>query len=169
MQSTSERSSLSYHNDRLVAFKQSTLHRRVNVTNDDGDDDHLVQDAVELVAAAHVADRHEVGTDHAGQLGAWVRLADHAQAAQSKQSILHGGGGDHVDSPHRSTSMKMELDSVIDSSGKTYLAVRRGRAVTGREVATSASAVGRRQVVLRFVHAPSYQAPYKNKIELRCC
>ena len=47
------------------------------------DGDHLVKGAVELVAAAHVADQHEVGTDHAGQLEARVRLADHAQAAQS--------------------------------------------------------------------------------------
>ena len=47
------------------------------------DGDLLVQGAVELVAAAHVTDRHEVGTDHAGQLEAWLRLADHAQAAQS--------------------------------------------------------------------------------------
>ena len=35
-----------------------------------------MQDAAELVAVAHVADRHEVGTDHAGQLYAWLRLAD---------------------------------------------------------------------------------------------
>ena len=37
-----------------------------------------MQDAAELVAVAHVADRHEVGTDHAGQLYAWLRLADDA-------------------------------------------------------------------------------------------
>ena len=37
-----------------------------------------MQDAAELVAVAHVADRHEVGTDHAGQLFAWLRLADAA-------------------------------------------------------------------------------------------
>ena len=35
-----------------------------------------MQDAAELVAVAHVADRLEVGTDHAGQLHAWLRLAD---------------------------------------------------------------------------------------------
>ena len=47
------------------------------------DGDHLVKGAVELVAAAHVADQHEVVTDHAGQLEEWLRLSDHAQAAQS--------------------------------------------------------------------------------------
>ena len=37
-----------------------------------------MQDAAELVAGAHVAGRLEVGTDHAGQLFAWLRLADDA-------------------------------------------------------------------------------------------
>ena len=47
------------------------------------DGDHLVQGAVELVAAAPVGDRHEVGTDHADQLEAWLRLADDAGPDQS--------------------------------------------------------------------------------------
>ena len=55
--------------------------------------------AADVVTAAHVADGHEVGIDHAGQQESRMRLADHAQAAQSIQSILHGGGGDHVDNP----------------------------------------------------------------------
>ena len=62
-----------------------------------------MQGAAELVAAAHVADRREVDLDHAGQLGAWARLGDDAHSDQSIQSILHDGGGDHVDSPFRST------------------------------------------------------------------
>ena len=66
----------------------------------------------ELVAAAHVADRREVGLDHAGQLGAWARLGDDAHSDQSIQSILHDGGGDHVDSCHGGTFMKLEADSV---------------------------------------------------------
>ena len=37
-----------------------------------------MQDAAELVSVAHVADRVEVGTDHAGQLYAWLLLADDA-------------------------------------------------------------------------------------------
>ena len=91
-----------------------------------------MQDAAELVAVAHVADRHEVGTDHAGQLGAWVRLADHVQNtedAQSKQSILHGGGGDHVDSPFRSTSMMVVSDSGVGLTPGLACAVRSGRAL----------------------------------------
>ena len=42
-----------------------------------------MKEIVELEAAAHVADRHVVGIDHAGQLGARPRLADHAQSDQS--------------------------------------------------------------------------------------
>ena len=38
--------------------------------------DHLVQDAAEQLAAAHVADRHMIGIDHAGPFEAWPRLAD---------------------------------------------------------------------------------------------
>ena len=37
-----------------------------------------MQGAAELVTGAHVADRFEVGIDHAGQLYAWLRLADDA-------------------------------------------------------------------------------------------
>ena len=92
MHSTSTSSSESHQIDQLVPFKKSTLHRRVDVATNDGDCDQLVQDAGELVAAAHVADRHEVGIDHAGQFGAWPRLSDLAQAAQSIMPIMHGDG-----------------------------------------------------------------------------
>ena len=47
--------------------------------------------------------------------------------------------------------MKLELDPVRDASPKIYLPVRHRRAVKGRAVATAASAVRRREVVLRFV------------------
>ena len=53
------------------------------------DGDLLVQGAVELVAAAHVAGRNEVGTDHAGQLFAWVRLVD----AAGEDQVIHSSGG----------------------------------------------------------------------------
>ena len=59
---------------------------------EDAEGMHLGKNAAELVAATHVADDHEVGIDHAGQLGSRARLGDHAQAAQSIMSILHGGG-----------------------------------------------------------------------------
>ena len=53
-------------------FRASRAHGTDASTSchDDGEDDHLVKGAAELVAAAHVVDRHEVGTDHAGQLTA---------------------------------------------------------------------------------------------------
>ena len=77
-------------------FRASRAHGTDASTSchDDGEDDHLVKGAAELVAAAHVADRREVGLDHAGQLGAWARLGDDAHSDQSIQSILHDGGGD---------------------------------------------------------------------------
>ena len=50
------------------------------------DDDLLMQGSVELAAAAHVVDRHEVGTDHAGQLESLTRLADDAGTDQSIMS-----------------------------------------------------------------------------------
>ena len=48
--------------------------------------DHLVKYAADLVALVHVADRHAISIDHAGQLDAWSRLADHAQAGWTDQS-----------------------------------------------------------------------------------
>ena len=65
---------------------------------EDGEGDHLVKNAAELVAATHMADGHDVGIDHAGPIHARVRLEDLAQAAQSIQSIVHGSSGDQEDS-----------------------------------------------------------------------
>ena len=59
---------------------------------EDGEGDHLVKNAAELVAATHVADGHEVGIDHAEPFVARGRLSDLAPAAQSIQSILLVGG-----------------------------------------------------------------------------
>ena len=47
----------------------------------------IVLNTAELEAAGHVAHRHVISIDHADQLGAWPRLAHHAQADQSTQSI----------------------------------------------------------------------------------
>ena len=55
-----------------------------------------MKDAAELVAVAHVADRHDVGTDNAGQLYAWLRLADDAGRDQvimptvARTRVAHG-------------------------------------------------------------------------------
>ena len=71
----------------IILIRESRAHGTTASTSshDDGEDDHLVKDAAELVAAAHLADRHEVGIDHAGQLSAWTRLPDHAAHDQSIQ------------------------------------------------------------------------------------
>ena len=39
-------------------------------SHDDGEVDHLVKDAANLVAAAHVVDQHTIGADHTGPYGA---------------------------------------------------------------------------------------------------
>ena len=49
--------------------------------------DHLVKNTAELVADTHVADGHVISIDHAEPFVARSRLADHAQADQSSQSI----------------------------------------------------------------------------------
>ena len=59
---------------------------------DDGEGDHIVKNAAELVAAAHVAVGHVVDIDHAEPFVARGRLAGLAQAAQSIMSIMHRGG-----------------------------------------------------------------------------
>ena len=75
-------------------------HRRRRADGLDG----LSQLAHDLQAVImRQVDRHEIGIDHAGQLGARLRLADHAQAGSVHPVHLHGGGCDHVDSPFRST------------------------------------------------------------------
>ena len=61
-----------------------------------GEDDHLVHSAGDLAAAIRVVDGHEVDIDHAGPFVVRPRLAHHAKAAQSIQSIMHDGGGVHV-------------------------------------------------------------------------
>ena len=92
-----------------------------------------------------------------------MRLSGPVQSDQSMQSMVLCGGGDHMDSCFGATFMKLDSDSVVESSPKTYLEVRRRRAVTGREVATSASADGRRNpfLFLRFLYGPFRQALYR--------
>ena len=116
--------------------------------------------AAKLEAAGQLADRHVIGIDHAGQIFAWVRLADLAHAEQSIQSNVLGGGGVRMDSCHGATSKRLEHVSVRDSSAKLYLGVRHGRAVTRRGTATAASAVREREVFLRQVHAILDPPPY---------
>ena len=72
--------------------------RLAQTFTEDADVDHLVKNAVDLVAATHVADGHVTDVDHAEPFVARGRLADHAQAAQSSQSIHAARRTDHVDS-----------------------------------------------------------------------
>ena len=106
--------------------------------------------AAELVAAAHVADRREVGLDHAGQLGAWARLGDDAHSDQSIQSILHDGGGDHVDSCHGATFMLTVCDSDVGLTPDLDHKLRHSRAVSGHAVGTDRSCAQKSLVVPSF-------------------
>ena len=142
-------------------FRASRAHGTNASTSchDDGEDDHLVKGAAELVAAAHVADRREVGLDHAGQLGAWARLGDDAHSDQSIQSILHDGGGDHVDSCHGATFMLTVCDSDVGLTPDLDHKLRHSRAVTGHAVGTDRSCAQKSLVVLPFVFTPLGPAP----------
>ena len=62
----------------------------------------------------------EVGIDHAGQLGVWLRPAKDAQAAQSIMSTLHHGGGDHVDSSNGAVQQLLWANRA-DSRHKNYI------------------------------------------------
>ena len=59
---------------------------------EDGEGDHLVKNAAELVAAANVADDHVTGIDNPEPFVVRGRLADLAQAAQSIMPIMRRGG-----------------------------------------------------------------------------
>ena len=59
---------------------------------EDGEGDHLVKNAADLVAATHVADGRMTGIDHAEPFVERGRLAGLAQAAQSIMPIMRRGG-----------------------------------------------------------------------------
>ena len=85
-----------------------------------GEGDSLVKDAGELEADNHVADDHEIRIDRADPICAQGRLEHDVGTCSVRfsplQSIMHDGGSDHVDGLRRSTSMKLELDSVDEFS-----------------------------------------------------
>ena len=54
---------------------------------EDGEGDHLVKNAAEIVAATHVADGRVTGTDHTEQLAHLCALLIMRKLAQSIQSI----------------------------------------------------------------------------------
>ena len=113
-----------------------------------------------MVAAAHVADRREVGIGHAGQLEARGRLEDDARNDQSMQQSTLGASGDRLDKLLRSTSMKLVSDSVNGLTSDLQSAARRCRGLLGHAVATPASQVRDGRVVLRFLLFAFRQAPY---------
>ena len=121
--------------------------------------DHLVKDATELEAVAHVADRYTIGIDHAGQLFERARLADHAA---HDQSIQHDGANASrcpQGQQHRSTSMMLVSDSVVGFTSNLFEDVARRGGDTQCGVGTGRSAVGRRKVILRPVFTPFGPAP----------
>ncbi len=102
-----------------------------------------MQEVLELVAAAHVADRHEVGSDRADQLFERGRLADDAQADQS----IHAGWTAAVLwTAESGTFNELELDSVRDARSKIH---RRGRRHQG--VKFTRGADGRRASAQKII------------------
>ena len=67
----------------------------------------LVEEAAELEAAARVADRHVIGIDHADQLGARGRLAEHAQCIAGHAPGWTAAGTVLPSEPSTVTSMEL--------------------------------------------------------------
>ena len=80
------------------------------------------------------------------------------------QSTLFGGGGDHVDSSHGATFMKLEADSGVGLTPDLHAEMRHSRAVTGRAVGTDRSCAQKSLLFLRFVFTPLDPAPYYSRI-----
>ena len=110
----------------------------------------LVEEAAELEAAARVADRHVVGIDHAEQLGARGRLAEHAQSTAGPMLDCSAAGTVLRSEPSKRTFMELESDSDVGLTPEFQLAMRRARAVTGRGSEARRNAMREREVVLQF-------------------
>ena len=128
--------------------------RSAQGVGDQGEGDHLVRDAAVLKAGGHMADRHVIALDHSCPLEARGRLAHDAEAAPAAQAIMHGGGGDHVDSCDRCTSMKTVLVSGIGLTPDLQLGARHRGVVTGRAADAADARRGAPKAFLRHMHAP---------------
>ena len=124
-----------------------------------GEGDDLVKGAAELVAAAYAVDRHEVGTDYAGQLFAWTRLPGHAENDQSIQSDGAGAPLWPRGQQYRSTSKMIVSDSVVGLTSDFDGGTQHSRAVTGHAVGIARPSRPCLLSFLRFVFGPSCQAP----------
>ena len=130
------------------------------LSREHGEDDLLVQDAADLVADAHVADRHEIGIDHCGQLTAWARLPDHAELISPSNIIPSDAARWPLGRHHRSTSKMIVCDSVVGFWSNLFEPRARDGARAQHAVGIGRSADGRRKMFLRFVFGRTYQAPY---------
>ena len=111
----------------------------------------IIKDASESEATAHVTDGHGTGIDHAGQFKqgerAWLALFIDLSIMQACTAAAHG----HVDSPSATRPRPLCIrDSGIGLTPDLQLGTRHSRAVTGRAVATSPSAMREREVFLPF-------------------
>ena len=77
------------------------------------------KDAVDREAAAHVSDRHVVGIDHADQLGARGRLAEHAQSIAGPKLDCSAAGTVLPSEPSTCTSTELELQRDVGSTSKS--------------------------------------------------
>ena len=108
-------------------------------SHEHSEDDLLVKDAADLVAAAHVADRHEVGIDHSGPLSAWARLPDHAELISPSNISPSGAARWPLGRHHRSTQMMTVGDSVVGLPSDKAGATRNRAARTARAAPTAAA------------------------------
>ena len=107
-----------------------------------------MEEVGEMKAATHVASRHLVGIDHAGQLVARRCLRQDAVNDQSEQSIMHGGGGVAMspagsedvggDRIRRRAELKNPSTSVHAQNEQVYTAM----AADGRRVGDARAASG---------------------------
>ena len=119
-----------------------------------------MKDVGEMEVATHVPDRHVVGIDHAGQLAARRRLREDAGHDQSKQSIMHGGGGVAMLPAGSKTPMAIECEGERNSKIRARHDTRNEQVYTAMAADGRASATREQQVSGRKGgHAPRPPAP----------
>ena len=108
--------------------------------------DTTVEDEAEAAAATHVAGRHVVGIDHAGQLTARGHLPGDAFHDQSMQAFMRAVGGVAMWPAGSWTSMGMECERDRISKIRARLATRNHLLSTAMAADRRASAVREREV-----------------------
>ena len=119
--------------------------------------DTTVEDEAEAAAATHVAGRHVVGIDHAGQLTARGHLPDDAFHDQSMQAFMRAAGRVALWPAGSWTSMDTECDDDRISKIRARHLMRNDELYTATAADRGASATREQEVVHRKVgHTPRH-------------